>query len=315
MAGTPARHAPSGVAFRGWFGEGRGWLVALLPIFLLAVAFLARAVLAPVATVPGRIAGAVSNLPAPELLARGADKLEAATAADGTGYRFEVVARSIAYARPDGPRIEVPDPADPAAPPALVDEVDVGGSMASGYVTPDGYVLQMRRGPETRQQPPDFDGAEPTLAALLRDGKPFRNDGAGWYETDLLPGLGLDPATIAGLPTLLRHGTDIKAEEPLEVKGTTMAAVSAKGTVADAPSLMGAGAEEFTVFDGPLTYAFDDQGRLAQLRVRMVNTNSRTFELVVETTIDFRYDDVPDDLPRPEPLAPTVDGQPVAPKG
>jgi hypothetical protein len=248
-------------------------------------------------------------------MARGADQLEAATAAGGTGYRFEVVARSIAYARPDGPKIEVPDPADPNAPTTLADEVDVGGSIASGFVTPDGYTLQMRRGPATRADQPDFENAEPTLAALLRDGKPYRNDGFGWYPTDLLPGLGLDPATIAGLPTLLRNSTEAKTEEPVEVKGTPMAAVSAEGTVADAPSLMGAGAEEFTVFDGPLTYAFDDQGRLARLAVRMVNTNSKTFELVVETTIDFAYDGVPGDLPRPEPAAPIVDGQPVAPKG
>lgn len=308
MTGTPVRRASDEAAFSTRLERGRTWLAALLPVLLIAGLVLAR--LAGVTAIRPAFAAAASSTDPAALLASAADQLEAATAKGGPGYTFEVVARSILYARPDGPKIEVPDPLDPTKTLGLADEYDVGGSIASGFVTPDGYVLQMRRGPATRQDAPDFEKAETTLAALVRDGKDYRNDGNGWYETDLLPGIGLDPRTIAGLPTLLRQGTEAKAEDPVTIAGTSMAAVSAAGTVADAPGLMAIDAAPFTEFVGPLTYAFDDQGRLAQLTVRMRDTNSKVFELIVETTITFGYDGVPTELPKPEPLAPPPSSDP-----
>lgn len=308
MAGTPVRRASDEAAFSTRLERGRAWLAALLPILLITGLLLARAV--GVSTLRPAIAAAATSTDPAALLASAADQLVAATAKGGPGYTFAVVARSVLYARPDGPKIEVPDPVDPTKTLGLADEYDVGGSIASGFVTPDGYVLQMRRGPATRQDAPDFEKAETTLAALVRDGKDYRNDGDGWYETDVLPGIGLDPHTIAGLPTLLRHGTEAKTEPPVTVGGTSLAAVSATGTVADAPGLMAIDAAPFTEFTGPLTYAFDDQGRLAQLTIRMRDTNSKVFELIVETTITFRYDGVPTELPKPEPLAPPPSADP-----
>jgi hypothetical protein len=308
MTGTPVRRASDEAAFSTRLERGRTWLGVLLPVLLIAGLVLARS--AGVTAIRPAFAAAATSTDPAALLASAADQLEAATAKGGPGYTFEVVARSVLYARPDGPKIEVPDPLDPTKTLGLADEYDVGGSIASGFVTPDGYVLQMRRGPATRQDAPDFEKAETTLAALVRDGKDYRNDGDGWYETDLLPGIGLDPRTIAGLPALLRHGTEAKAEDAVTVAGTSLAAVSATGTVADAPGLMAIDAAPFTEFTGPLTYAVDDQGRLAQLTVRMRDTNSKVFELIVETTITFGYDGVPSELPKPEPPAPPPSADP-----
>lgn len=127
-----------------------------------------------------------------------AGEMEAALRAEG--FTFTVVSRSTLHALPGGPRIEVPHPTDRFKTIGLADEYYVGASIATGIVTRDGYFLQMRRGPATADAAPDFEKAEPTLAALVTGGKMFRNDGDGWYPTDSPPGIGLDPRTAALLP-------------------------------------------------------------------------------------------------------------------
>ena len=241
-----------------------------------------------------------------------ADQLERATAKDGAGFSFRVESRSTLYAWPDGPKIEVPDPVDPFKTLELADEYDLGGSLATGFIEGDGdFFLQMRRGPAAGEAP-DFERAEPTLAALVRDGTAYRNDGAGWYEAEQLPGIGLDPATIARLPTLLRNATEPVDAERALVDDQLLPTVEASGTVADAPGLMAIDAAPFTELTEPIAFAFDEQGRLARLVATMRNTNSETFELIVVSTISFEYDAPAGELPDPaaDPAPPPATPEP-----
>jgi len=261
----------------------------------------------------GPVVVAAGELDPATRLDTAADQLEQATAKDGSGFSFRVESRSTLYARPDGPKIEVPDPVDPLKTLELADEYDLGGSLATGFVEGDGdFFLQMRRGPATADEAPDFAKAEPTLAALVRDGKGFRNDGDGWYEAELLPGIGLDPATIARLPTLLREATQPVDAERTLVDDQLLPTVEATGKVADAPGLMGVDAAPFTELTEPLAFAFDEQGRLAQLTATMRNTNSEVFDLLVVTTISFDYDSAIGELPDPaaDPAPPPATPEP-----
>lgn len=218
----------------------------------------------------------------------------------GSGFSFTVLSRSTLHARPDGPKIEVPDPIDRSKTLGLADEYYVGASIATGIVTPDGYFLQMRRGPATPDAAPDFEKAEPTLAALMTGGKTFRNDGEGWYATDTPPGIGLDPRTAALLPKLLRNATDAAAGGTKLVDGQAATNVAARGKVADAPGLMAIDAEPFTDLVAPIEFALDDQSRLVELHALMRNTNQETFDLLVDTVITISYAD-PGKLPAPVP--------------
>lgn len=273
-------------------------VIAVLGIMSGALA-MARGTLRP----PTAFEAAAGAAPA-TMLADAAAKFEAARSPSGSGYAFEIVSRSTLHARPGGPKIEIPDPKDPDKVLALADEYYVGGSVASGIVIPGGYNLTMRAGPSTPDAQPDFEKSEITLASLVRDGTSWRNDGLGWYETDTLPGIGLDPRTIERLPSLLREAQSAEMKEPVDVDGKILVAVTGEGLVANAPGLMAVDAEPFTEFVEPIQFAIDDQGRLGQLIARMRNTNSEVFDLIVETTITFDYENVPSELPRPEPLAP-----------
>jgi hypothetical protein len=234
-------------------------------------------------------------------LAVAADKIEAATAKDGGGFTFTVVSRSMLHAKPDGPLIEIPDPIDRYKSLGFADHYDVGGSIAEGIVSPDGYFLQMRAGPATLDAPPDFEKAQATLAALVVDGKTYRNDGEGWYPTDQPPGIGLDVATIERLPSLLREATAPKAVGQKEVDGATATTLEATGTVENAPGLMAVDAAPFTVLVEPLDFAFDAEGRLVEIHAVMRNTNMDIFHLLVDTVVTLSYPEKLPALPEPSP--------------
>jgi hypothetical protein len=233
-------------------------------------------------------------------LADAAAQLEAALKSGGPGFSFQVVSRSTLYAKPGGPKIEVPDPIDRYKTLGLADEYYLGASVATGIVTPDGYFLQMRRGPATKDAAPDFEGAEKTLAALVTGGKTFRNDGNGWYVTDSPPGIGLDRKTAKLLPKLLRSVTGATDEGSAVVKDKPATKIKANAKVADSPGLMAIDAESFTEFKNGLEFALDDQGRLVELHALMRNKNQQTFDLLVDTVITFGYED-PGPLPEPVP--------------
>lgn len=241
---------------------------------------------------------ALAASPADVQLDTAATEMEAALRGDG--FTFTVVSRSTLHARPGGPKIEVPHPTDRFKTIGLADEYYVGASIATGIVARDGYFLQMRRGPSTADAAPNFEKAEPTLAALVTGGKTFRNDGDGWYPTDSPPGIGLDPRTAALLPKLLRDATDAAAGGTKPVDGQPATKVVARGKVADAPGLMAIDAEPFTELAAPIEFALDAEGRLVELHALMRNTNQATFDLLVDTVITISYA-TPGKLPEPVP--------------
>jgi hypothetical protein len=273
-----------------------------IPVIVLATVGFARAGqtrgLSPVS-----LAGA-----APAALLDGAATgIERALAKGGPGFGFQVVSRSTLHAKPDGPQIQVPDATDPSKLAGLADRLYLGASIAEGLATPDGFWLQMRAGP-AEDAAPDFDTAPVTLAGLQRGTERWRNDGEGWYRTDQLPGIGLDPATIARLPALLRRAIDPQATATTDAAGRTVATVAAGGTIADAPGLMAIDAASFSELTGPLEYSLDDGGRLIALHATLRNTRVDAFDLIVDTVITFSYDPPPGALPEPAPRLPAASG-------
>jgi hypothetical protein len=223
--------------------------------------------------------------------------------ASARSFDFTVVTRSTIYAKPGGPRIQVPDPADPYKVAGVADSYYLGASAARGTVAGKDFFLQMYGGDTDPAAAVDIAKLSPTLAGLVTGGTSWRNDGTGWYQSDQVPGIGLDPRTIALLPTLLKHATHAAADAPTALRGLQLPTVRADGAVADAPGLMAPDAAPFTQLAQPLSFAFDAQGRLAQVTATMRNTKVADFDLLVVTTITFDYGHV-SAIPAPSPLAP-----------
>lgn len=295
--------------------------VVLITAVTLAGPRLARAfdpapVSVPVESVTG---GAPSAEPA-TLTSAAADLLEQATAKDGAGYRFEIVQRSTLVAKDGGPRIEIPDPDDATKTLGESDRYEVGSLVETGFVTPAGFSMEMRAGPAAGAEMVDLKGGDLLFRALVRDGKTYRDDGKGWYPTDVPPGIGLDPATAALLPDLLRHAAkagdaDLAATEGDLGKATDTAtrAITAETTVNDIPGVIAVDGAEFTEITGPVGMTFDAAGRLVGLLVTARNTAVEAHDFVVVTEITLSYDDIPQVLPLPEPLWTGADKQQVVP--
>ncbi|CAN5610218.1 hypothetical protein BH20CHL7_BH20CHL7_18930 [soil metagenome] len=300
----PSVSSTDAVAFSRRLPGHRTIVAGLLAVALLAGVTGVRAALSWAPT----DGTAAPGLAATERLATAAEAFERATAPDGTGVAFTVVSRSTLQARPDGPRIEIPDPADPYRVLGLADTYDLGGSLATGRIVGGDFFLQMAEGPGTPDEAPDLERAVPTLAGLVRDGVVWRNDGDGWYRTDTPPGIGLDPRTVALLPTFLRRATDPVAGEAV-IEGITRTTVRADGAIADAPGLMAVDAEPFSELVAPLDLVVDDEGRLLRLTATLRNTLVKDFDLIVVTVIDFTYgplQPVPDPLPTAPPPKPPL---------
>ena len=234
---------------------------AFLPLVLLALIGVLVAgplVRDPAAVRAAQVGADPSTAPETRLEAA-ADILAAATAKDGAGYRFAIVQTSTLHARPDGPQIEVPDPADPHKSLGLADTYQIDTAIEHGAVTPDGFWMEMRSGPEAGKAP-DFEKAPYRFGTLVTDGVTYRNDGDGWYETDRPPGIGLDPVTASLLPRLLRDATKPKdggsaPADPADPSGTQFRLVTATGTVADIPGVIAVDGEPFTELTDPIPSA------------------------------------------------------------
>lgn len=278
---------------------GRRWLaLALAPILLIAAVALARATTIRTDLTAPAIDGGAAALTPGQLKAAAADAFERLTDPGGAGYTFEIVQRSTLVAKAGGPRIQVPDPADFHTVKEVVDRYEVGSLIERGAVTPDGFWMEMRSGPQGDDKP-DWT-AEYQFGALVRDGTTYRNDGEGWYETDRPPGIGLDPRTAALLPTLLRNVAQPKAATVELIPGQARA-LTASAAVKDIPGIVAVDGEPFTRLDAPAELAFDDAGRLIGLRIVAQNTNETTFDLLIETVISFAYPEQAADLPEPSP--------------
>jgi hypothetical protein len=250
----------------------------------------------------------ISSKPPLSLAARApSDRLsEAATAfanaATGAGMTFQVDERSVLYAKPGGPLIEVPDPKDRYRYLGFADRLYIGGIIADGTISADGFYIAMRQGPATEDGTPDFKG-QLEMASLTSLGQTWRNDAAGWYETKEPPGIGLDTATVALLPRLLSQATGATDAGTKTVDDSLASVIRADGKIANAPGLLAIDGASFSELREPIAFALDEQGRLVELTSVIRNTNSDIFDLIVTTTITFRYGSTPA-LPLPVPLAP-----------
>lgn len=305
----PRVGAPDGAQFLARLPGTRRALLLALPVVLLATVAMARAATVGPPTLLGLTVGAEEATPE-QLTATAANVLEAATAKAGAGYAFEIVQTSTMVQRPNGPPIAI-EPAAGAGEPALVVEHLLATYLESGFVTPDGYFAEIRRGPDDPATKPDFTSGPIELAALVRDGRMWRNDGTGWYETTDPPGLGLDPRTAALLPTLLRtvsSATDAALPPPREGPPAARA-LAADTTVAAVPGIIAVDLAAATEITRPATFAFDEAGRLVGLTIVARNTNMVTWDLLVETTMAFTYLAGRPALPKPEPawVAPPPD--------
>lgn len=297
MMRTPVQRASDETVFTLRIKRGGPTVAVLLPILLLAALAVARA--ATLGAGPLLPAGASLPSDALGILAGAADRLDAATVNGAPGYRFEISQTSTITARPDGPRIEVPDPEDPHKSIGTADEYLFYSLIERGMVTPAGFWSELRVGPQPGDQP-DFERAELRRSALVKDGVAWRNDRDGWYQADGLPGIGLDPETAALLPRLLREATEptITGEAPFD--GSSLVMIDAAAKEADIPGLVASNGLDYTRLIRPIEFGFDDQGRLARIHAIALNTTMTDFDLVVDTVIVLRYDD-PGALPNPDP--------------
>lgn len=240
-----------------------------------------------------------TTMTADQLMTAAAAQLEIATGPLGSGYAFDIAQTSTMKAKPGGPRIPIPDPTNGRQIIGEADEYPYYTLLERGIVTQLGFWSELRSWPINAGEP-DFDRAELRRSALVRDGVGWRNDRQGWYQADVLPGIGLDPATSKLLPTLLRTAKGAVKAEDLVVGGATLLRVDATGDKADFPGVVAADGEAYTELTAPVEFAFDASGRLVRIHAVALNTNLDEFDLVVDTLITIRYDGV-GGLPQAEP--------------
>lgn len=239
------------------------------------------------------VPGAAPQAP-DQLLDMAATALETATAPDGRGIQFEIVQRSAIHARPDGKPLVDADG-------GRLDVHTLGTYLERGFVSDEGFWSEIRKGTDDPEATPDFKSGVIEMSALVRDGKTWRNDGAGWYATDQPPGIGLDPRTATLLPSLLRNATDVTDAGRAPVDGKESRVVEATAKVADIPGLIAVDMESATELTKPIELAFDASGRLITLAATARNLNLADYDLLVETTLTFSYPDAPPPLPDPTP--------------
>lgn len=257
--------------------------VALIGVVLL-VAFGSGFALG--AVLPSSADPLAADYPRPLIAA--ADALVAATAPDASGYTFEVVQRQVMRARPGGPRVPVPDPADQTRTLRLADAWYVGGVTSRGAVTPNGFWMEMRAGPG-ESQPPAFDTAAPLRAVIERDGHLWRTNGAGWFETDASPGQGMDPLTAARLPLLLRRLGGVHDLGSETIEGVTLHRYAGIVDTLNDPGIAASDGFTFTSPEVPVELWLDAANHLVRLRGTALNLNMVEFDLVIDTMVTFDY--------------------------
>ena len=326
MAATPPMRTPDAVEIRsGLPTAGPRVLAVLLPIAIVATLAFARGGL--LLERPTGLTGGAENATPAELTAVAAAALDGATAKGARGYRFEIVQTSAIVARAGSPGIEVGDPADPTKV-ILVERHELATYLERGFVTDAGFSSEIRRGADDLTTGDGWDAAPMELAALVVDGRTYRNDGAGWYQTSQPPGIGLDPGSAALLPGMLRKlkaPADAVATPPSGPPGSGLGhrladllparTLAGTAAVADLPGIIAVDLAEATELIEPVTLAFDASGRLIGLRAVARNVNFAAHDLVIETVITFSYPASAPALPRPEPayvapaVVPDADGQ------
>ncbi|HJP89034.1 MAG TPA: hypothetical protein VJ850_08375 [Candidatus Limnocylindrales bacterium] len=237
----------------------------------------------------------------PSNLIAAADTLASTTAAGGQGYRFDVVQRQVEYAKPGGSLIPVAGLAAPNG----VDHVYVNSVLARGSVAPGAFWMEMRFGPDETTEA-IYEQAPTMFRVIARDGALWRNDGAGWFTAAVSPGIGMDPATAALLPQLLRSVTNVADQGRDVVGGQQLHRYAGVVDVANFPGVVASDGAPFTENPVAVTLWLDSANRLVQLEGRARNLNETTFDLKVITTIRITYAAAgPPPLPAPT-LAPAT---------
>ena len=299
MARKPMR-ATDGVAFHAHLGSSRRWIAFAVPALLLAAALTPTGKSLVSRAADSLSAGAPDADPA-ALTTSAAGELEAATRPGGAGYTFTIIQRTSLDALPGGKLIDIPDPNDRHKSLGATDHYDLAAYVERGAVSPEGFWLEIRDGPAPEAKP-DFEKSEYQLGAIVRDGKTFRNDGVGWYPTDVPPGIGLDPRTAALLPQMLRGVTDAKTSTPEKPVEGAAASVEATTKVVDLPGIIAVDAESFTELTGPIELSFDGAGRLVGLHAIAHNTRIEGMAMTVDTVIELGYPLLAPDIPKPDPI-------------
>jgi len=248
----------------------------------------------------------VTTLSADELRTAAADVVEAAMAEGGTGLTFQVIQRNTLRQKPGGPPIELKAENDHSKVVETLDEADVNAMVSTGAVTDTAFWMQMRRGP-AKDEAPDFTGAELRYSVIERDGVLWRDDGDGWYQTDVSPGMGMDPVSARKLPGLLRSLQSATSLEPAVIDGRELVGVGGVTKGDDYPGVVASDGKDFTDPTFEVRCWFDDAGRLVRLEASARNLNQTTYDLVAETVVTFGYGgtgDPPNPTPTmaPEPL-------------
>jgi hypothetical protein len=224
---------------------------------------------------------------ATDQLAVAADVLEAAMAKGGSGLTFEVVQRTTLHALPGGPLIGLRDPADPSRVTAEVDDYTVNAIVSRGAVTADAFWMEMRVSPD--KDAPDFASAGFFARVVAADGVIWRDDGDGWYLTDVSPGTGMDPVSARLLPKLLRSAADA-AVLPAELRdGRLLPGVRGTAAVADYPGVVASDGKDFTDPAFEIRYWLDEAGRLVRLETAARNRNAVEYDLWATTVVTFGY--------------------------
>ena len=242
-------------------------------------------------------AAASAPTTAEQLKVAGADALDAALRAGGSGIAFEVVQVSTLHAKPDGPRIELYAPDDPTTILGETDEYQVGTALSRGGVTSDAFWMDVSISPTDTA---DFETADLFARVLDRDGKTWRDDGVGWYETDDPPGVGMDPVTARLLASMVRELVGADSIGPAQFEGRTLAGVRGTSGPDLFPGVIAADGASFTEKAFAVDCWFDDQGRLVRIEASARNLNEMAFDLVVTTTVTITYGS-PGDPPEPNP--------------
>ena len=225
--------------------------------------------------------------------------LQAALESKG-GLSFTVVQHTTIRARPGGPLLSVADPSDPRKVIGDTDSLEQRSYIERGGISADGFWMEMRDGP-VGDAAPDFANAAYQFGAIVTDGKTYRNEGEGWYVTDRPPGIGIDPATAALLPTLAASIKQPASLSDLAIDGATVRQLSSEASVADIPGIQAVDLADASEFVEPLEYGFDDAGRLVRIHAVVRNTQVETFDLLVDVVIALGYGDA-GPIPAPEPL-------------
>jgi hypothetical protein len=246
----------------------------------------------------------------PSTLSSGARNFETAIGPGGAGLRFQVIQRQTEDARPGGPLVPVLDAADPSVVIGATDHLYVNSVLARGAITPGAFWMEMRFGPTTESAVADFDTSPFLWAVIYQPPNLWRNDGVGWYETDVSPGVGMDPVTAVKLPQALRNLKTITDLGLTTLNGISVRHFSASVDVVNLPGVIASDGASFTETPFPIDLWLDSSNRLVQLQARTRNLNEPDFLLKIDTVVTFTWASpgiVPDPLPT---MAPGAQPQP-----